>query len=246
MRALLFGEYVCSSGDTWASKSNQLSYNYCQWPKRSRLYRKRRFAIALSLYDLQAFAIYRAMPPQIRSHPGKPNQIKGQNEKFMNFAHFVWILEFFLMKTSTIHISNFCSGMPPRKVHELTFLWFGLPGPLLIKTPYRTLSPFRPSFFWLRRRIPEKPPSGRYRATGGASQRQSQLIAVEWDTTPSNDAEGNDLLLSTFETERSSFCPNAQRVKNLLTPLFLYGLTTSVKRPPKVGKRPLNDGETAH
>ena len=27
---------------------------------------------------------------------------------------------------------NFCSGMPLRKVHELAFLWFGLPGPLLI------------------------------------------------------------------------------------------------------------------
>ena len=38
---------------------------------------------------------------------------------------------FFLRKTSTIHISNFCFGMPLRKVHELTFLWFGLPGPLL-------------------------------------------------------------------------------------------------------------------
>ena len=37
---------------------------------------------------------------------------------------FVWILVFFLKKTSTIHISNFCSGMPLRKVHELTF--FGL------------------------------------------------------------------------------------------------------------------------
>ena len=24
-----------------------------------------------------------------------------------------------------------CSGMPLGKVHELTFLWFGLPGPLL-------------------------------------------------------------------------------------------------------------------
>ena len=29
---------------------------------------------------------------------------------------------------------NFCSGMPLRKVHELTFLWFGLPGPLLKKS----------------------------------------------------------------------------------------------------------------
>ena len=37
---------------------------------------------------------------------------------------------FFLRKTSTVHTSNFCSGMPLRKVHELTFLWFGLPGPL--------------------------------------------------------------------------------------------------------------------
>ena len=26
---------------------------------------------------------------------------------------------------------NFCSGMPLGKVHKLTFLWFGLPGPLL-------------------------------------------------------------------------------------------------------------------
>ena len=43
---------------------------------------------------------------------------------------FLWILVFFLRKTSTIHI-EFCSGMPLRKVHELTFLWFGLPGPLL-------------------------------------------------------------------------------------------------------------------
>ena len=39
---------------------------------------------------------------------------------------------FFLRKTSTIHISNFCSGMPLRKLHELTFLWFGVPGPFLI------------------------------------------------------------------------------------------------------------------
>ena len=47
----------------------------------------------------------------------------------MNFAHFREFWCFSLGKTSTIHISNFCSGMPLRKVHELTFLWFGLPGP---------------------------------------------------------------------------------------------------------------------
>ena len=56
------------------------------------------------------------------------NQRKGQNEKFMNFAHFYEFWRFFLRKTSTIHIWNFCSGMPLWKVHELTFLWFGLPG----------------------------------------------------------------------------------------------------------------------
>ena len=59
---------------------------------------------------------------------------KGTKRKVQrNFAHFfLRILVFFLRKTSTIHISNFCSGMPLRKVHELTLLWFGLPGPLLI------------------------------------------------------------------------------------------------------------------
>ena len=53
----------------------------------------------------------------------------------MNVVHlfFVCILVLFLRKTSTIHTLNFCSGMPLRKVHELTFLWFGLPGPLLTR-----------------------------------------------------------------------------------------------------------------
>ena len=66
----------------------------------------------------------------IRSRPGKPNQRKHQNEKFMNFAHFCefWCLSSGKQARFTL---NFCSGMPLRKVHELTFLWFGLPGPLL-------------------------------------------------------------------------------------------------------------------
>ena len=58
---------------------------------------------------------------------------KGPKRKVHEFRPFLcefWC--FSLGKTSTIHISNFCSGMPPGKVHELTFLWFGLPGPLLI------------------------------------------------------------------------------------------------------------------
>ena len=66
-----------------------------------------------------------------RSRPGKPNQREGQNEKFMNFALFCefWCFSFGKQARFTL---NFCSGMPLPKVHELTFLWFGLPGPLLI------------------------------------------------------------------------------------------------------------------
>ena len=68
--------------------------------------------------------------PNIRSGPGKPNQKKGQYEKFMHFAHFCEFWCFSLGKQARFTL-NFCSGMPLRKVHELTFLWFGLPGPLL-------------------------------------------------------------------------------------------------------------------
>ena len=68
---------------------------------------------------------------KFRSRPGKPNQRKGQNEKFMNFAHFCefWCLSSGKHARFTL---NFCSGMPLRKVHELTFLWFGLPGPTAV------------------------------------------------------------------------------------------------------------------
>ena len=69
-------------------------------------------------------------PAGIRSRPCKPNQRKGQNEKFMNFAHFCEFWCFSLGKQARFTL-NFCSGMPLRKVHELTFLWFCLPGPLL-------------------------------------------------------------------------------------------------------------------
>ena len=67
---------------------------------------------------------------KFRSRPGKPNQRKGQNEKFMNFAHFCEFWCFSLGKQARFTL-NFCSRMPLRKVHEPTFLWFGLPGPLL-------------------------------------------------------------------------------------------------------------------
>ena len=73
---------------------------------------------------------------KLGSRPGKPNQRKGQNEKFMNFAHFCEFRRFSLGKQARFTL-NFCSGMPPRKVHELAFLWFGLPGPNSTKSPRR-------------------------------------------------------------------------------------------------------------
>ena len=52
----------------------------------------------------------------------------------MNFAHFCefWCFSFGKQARFTL---NFCSGMAPGKVHELAFLWFGLPGRLLKKRP---------------------------------------------------------------------------------------------------------------
>ena len=83
-----------------------------------------RFLSVLSLALLQPNLRF------FRSRLGKPNQRKGQNEKFMNFDHFCEFWCFSLGKQARFTL-NFCSGMPLRKVHELTFLWFGLPGPLL-------------------------------------------------------------------------------------------------------------------
>ena len=64
-----------------------------------------------------------------RSRPGKSNQRKGQNEKFMKFAHFCELC--FSLGKPARFTSNFCSSLPPGKVHELAFLWFALPGLLL-------------------------------------------------------------------------------------------------------------------
>ena len=64
--------------------------------------------------------------------PANQTKERAETKNSYEFRPFLWILVFFfLRKTSTIHISNFCSGMPLRKVHEPTFLWFGLPGPRL-------------------------------------------------------------------------------------------------------------------
>ena len=56
-----------------------------------------------------------------RSRPGKPNQRKVQNEKFINFAHFCEFWCFSLGKQARFTL-NFCSRMPLRKVYEPTFL----------------------------------------------------------------------------------------------------------------------------
>ena len=74
----------------------------------------------------------------LSTRSGKPNQRKGQNEKFMNFAHFCEFWCFSLGKQARFTL-NFCSGTPLRKVHELTFLWFGLQGWLLSVGPSRIL-----------------------------------------------------------------------------------------------------------
>ena len=80
--------------------------------------------VSLEVPRTEMVSLYQESPRQT-----KPK--KGQNEKFMNFAHFREFWCFSLGKQARFTL-NFCSGMPLRKVHELTFFWFGLPGPLLI------------------------------------------------------------------------------------------------------------------
>ena len=76
---------------------------------------------------LICFSLFWGGGGRIRSRPGKPNQRKGQKQKFINFCEF-W---YFSLGKQAWFALNFCSGMPPGKVHELTFLWFGLPVLLL-------------------------------------------------------------------------------------------------------------------
>ena len=64
----------------------------------------------------------------------------------MNFAHFKFC-EFwcFSLGKQARFTLNFCSGMPLRKVYELAFLWFGLPGPLLVTASDRQYRVFEAS-----------------------------------------------------------------------------------------------------
>ena len=68
---------------------------------------------------------YVRMQDFLRSRPGKPNQRKGQNEKSMNFAHFLWILPIFLRKASTIHIEFLFRNAPAKSSWtDLSSVWF--------------------------------------------------------------------------------------------------------------------------
>ena len=104
---------------------------------------------------LQIFAENRRKPPDFAetrlSHfsgvaPANKTKERAKTKSSWISPIFVWILVFFLRKTGTIHISNLCSGMPLWKVHELTFLWFGLPGQKILNL----VCPFLiPPYVWV-------------------------------------------------------------------------------------------------
>ena len=68
--------------------------------------------------------------------PSQTKPKKGPKREVHEFRPvFVSILWCFSLGKQARFTLNFCSGMPLCKAHELTFLWFGLPGPLLIYFP---------------------------------------------------------------------------------------------------------------
>ena len=76
---------------------------------------------------------------------------------------------------------NFCSGMPPGKVHELAFFCFGLPGPLLSKGCSRDLGQKSgaPQAQIQRRQIqtPNSPPSDhRFKLMHSGSTRHLRVV----------------------------------------------------------------------
>ena len=68
----------------------------------------------------------RATPSGVAPANQTKERAETKSEKLMNFAHFCEFWRFSLGKQSR-STSNFCSRMPPKKVQELAFLWFGLP-----------------------------------------------------------------------------------------------------------------------
>ena len=73
---------------------------------------------------------------KIRSRPGKPNQKKGPKRKVHEFHPFFVNSGVFPWAKQAQFTSNSGSNLPPRRVHEQTFLWFGLPEQLLIKSQF--------------------------------------------------------------------------------------------------------------
>ena len=65
--------------------------------------------------------------------PRQTKPKKGPKRKVHEFRPFFCEFWCFSLGKQARFTLNFCSGTPLRKVHELTFFWFGLPGPLLIK-----------------------------------------------------------------------------------------------------------------
>ena len=65
--------------------------------------------------------------------PWQTKAKKGRKRKVHEFRPFLANSGVFVLgKTSTIHIELLFRNAPEKKVHELAFLWFFLPGPLLI------------------------------------------------------------------------------------------------------------------
>ena len=71
-------------------------------------------------------------PALFHESPRQTKPKKGPKRKVHEFRSFLCEFWCFSLGKQARFTLNFCSGMPLRKVHELTFFWFGLPGPLLI------------------------------------------------------------------------------------------------------------------
>ena len=85
------------------------------------------------------FAVHQESPRQT-----KPK--KGPKRKVHEFRPFLWILVFFLRKTSTIHIELLFRNAPA-KSSWTDFFWFGLLGPLLSTMTSKTCLLCKPIHF---------------------------------------------------------------------------------------------------
>ena len=102
-RGVIISSPICGSKSQRVSHLTQthlcdtpfcsVSCDTCAIPREHKSTKELRDTIAASITRYKSIAVG---PPRygfrhstmLRSRPGKPNQRKGQNEKFMNFAHF--------------------------------------------------------------------------------------------------------------------------------------------------------------